>query len=204
VKRKYQFFALCIVFLVIAAGTGLSAQENASDKGRLSVFGGLGVSNARGDYPSEYDAKGEFSFYPGLRLRLDGTFTPDTFLIFDFGYLETGFVGYVQATDSYFWNSYGYLNLNSMFGTQVDMLYLAGGLYLGIGVGANSYREYTDEWITLDSNGDFGLVGELGFEPFPFLSLGVQARFGLKSIGSSVDIKNMAILGTFAIHFLRF
>ena len=203
-KKKDRYRAMILVLLMITSAGSLAAEENSSFDKRLSVLGGLGISGARGDYPSEYDADVEFSFYPGLRLRLDETFRPDTFILFDFGYLETGFVGYVGPTDSYFYNTYEYLNLDGMFGAQRDQLYFAGGLYFGFGLDAYSYQDYVDAWVDLDSNNDFGLVGEVGIEVLPFLSVGIQGRYGLKSIGSKVDIKNWALLGTFGIHFHRF
>jgi hypothetical protein len=165
---------------------------------------GVGTSAARGDYPSEYDARVEFSFSPGLRLRLDESFAPNTFIFVDVGFLKTGFVGYVAPADYYFWRTYEYVNFNTMFGSQLDILYLAGGLYFGIGTDAYEYDGWYEEYQYFDSNPDFGLVGEVGFDILPFLSLGAQGRFGLKSIGTSVDIKNWGLLATVGIHFYRF
>ncbi len=200
---KTTITALALLFIL--STLCICAEENASGiEGSISVFGGLGISGAGGDYPSEYDSKGQFSFYPGLRMRLNGIITPQSLLLVDFGYLETGFKGHVSPTDSDFWNTYEYLNLNIMFGSGNGILYYAAGLYLGIGLDAYSYREYEDDWFSLDSNADFGLTAEAGIEPLPFLSLGIQGRYGLKSIGTSVDIKNRGILGTFALHFFRF
>ncbi len=202
--RKSQYTILIIVILIISTTALLSAAELSGADKRLSVFGGIGISGARGDYPSEYDAGVEFSFYPGLRLRVDELILPDTFTMFDFGYLETGFVGYVTPTDTHFWNTYSYLNMNVMIGKTFDKLYYAGGLYLGIGLDAYSYREYEDSWVYFEPNGDFGLVAEVGTDIASFLSIGVQGRYGLKSIGSKVDIKNWGILSTVSIHFLNF
>jgi len=182
----------------------LSAQDALSMEGRVSIQGGVGISGARGDYPSEYDARVEFSFNPGLRLRLEEPFLPDTMVLVDLGFLKTGFIGYVSPTDTYFYNSYEYVNMNAMLGAQQGMLYFAGGLYFGIGTASYSYKEYEDKWVSFDANPDFGLIGEVGAELTSFLSLGVQSRFGLKSIGSSVDIKNFGLLATVGLHFYRF
>ncbi|MCK5153362.1 MAG: hypothetical protein KAQ93_03310 [Spirochaetales bacterium] len=195
---------IAIVLIMVLLSAVSYAEENSSKNIHLSIFGALGSSGAFGDYPSEYDAEAVFSFYPGLRLSINDTFMPNTYILIDFGYLETGFEGYVLATDTNFNNTYEYLNLNAMFGSQINQIYYAAGLYFGIGLDAYSYREYEDDWFDLDSNSDFGFVAEAGFQPVSFLSLGVQGRYGLKSIGSSVDIKNWAILGTIGIHFFQF
>ncbi|MGC9313251.1 MAG: hypothetical protein ACP5IA_11220, partial [Sediminispirochaetaceae bacterium] len=71
-RNRYMF--VCVVLLLCAAVSFLGAQESALGNGRLSVNGGVGISGARGDYPSEYDARVDFSFNPGLRLRLNETF----------------------------------------------------------------------------------------------------------------------------------
>lgn len=96
------------------------------------------------------------------------------------------------------------MNINAMFGTQMDMLYLAGGLYLSICTAAYEYDGWFEEYQYFDENADFGLVAEVGADVLSFLSLGVQARFGLKSIGTSVDIKNWGLLATIGIHFYEF
>jgi len=112
----------------------LSAQDALSMEGRVSIQGGVGISGARGDYPSEYDARVEFSFNPGLRLRLEEPFLPDTMVLVDLGFLKTGFIGYVPGPpEYYFYNYYEYVNMNAMLGAQQGMLYFAGGLYFGIG-----------------------------------------------------------------------
>jgi hypothetical protein len=195
--------SLFVLALLIVSSLQLFP-DSVGTSGRLSVYGGIGISGASGDYADENDAKPEFSFNPGLRLRMTDLFYPDSVLFVDFGYLETGFIGYVAPTDSRLWNTYTYLNLNAMIGISFNPIYLAGGFYLGIGLDSYSYREYTDEWVSFDSNGDFGVVVELGTEVFDFLTLGVQAKHGLKSIGSSVEIINWVLHGTFALHFLRF
>lgn len=197
-------WVICILTLVVVVAGVATAQETTNK--RFSVVGGVGMSGARGDYASEYDASIDFSFFPGLRFRLDGAIAaaPESYLMFDFVFLKTGFNGYVAATDTTFYNGYEYLNVNAMFGGQTNALYYGGGLYLAPGLDAYSYREYTDEWVDLDSNADFGLVGEIGSDVTRLLSVGIQARWGLKSIGSSVDIKNWGILATVAFHFHRF
>lgn len=196
------------IVLMVALALVIPVYSNAAEKdspaGRISIQGGVGISGARGDYPSEYDARVEFSFNPGLRVRLEEVFLPDTFVIADLGFLKTGFIGYVAPTDTYFYNSYEYVNMNAMLGAQQDMLYYAGGLYFGIGTAAYSYKEYEDKWVYFDANPDFGLIGEVGAELTSFLSLGVQGRFGLKSIGSKVEIKNFGLLATVGIHFYKF
>jgi len=203
--KKVNFeLIISVLVLLLLISTASFAEDRLAKNIHLSVFGGLGISNGHGDYPSENDASIEFSFFPGIRLKMDEAFMPETFILVDLGYLETGFVGYVQATDTQFWNTYDYLNLNAMFGSQTEKIYYAGGLYFGIGLGAYSYREYTDDWVDLDSNTDFGIVAEAGTQVASFLNLGIQARYGIKSIGSSVDIKNWAILATFTIPFYRF
>lgn len=201
---KRAGLGVCLVLLIFGTSAITYAQEGPSKKGRLSVFGGLGISGARGDYPSEYDARPEFSFFPGLRLRLDDLFFPGTVILADMGYLETGYVGYVVATDTYFYNTYEYINIDVMFGTKTALLYAAAGLYFGSGIEAYSYREYTDETVSYNANDDIGLVGEIGIDPLSFISLGVQGRFGLKSIGTTVDTRNWGLLATIGLHFLRF
>lgn len=202
-KKKRPSIVL-ILTLALIIPVSLSAAEEDSPAGRITLQGGVGISGARGDYPSEYDARVEFSFNPGLRVRLEEPFLPDTFVLVDLGFLKTGFIGYVSPTDTYFYNSYEYVNMNAMLGAQQDMLYYAGGLYFGIGTAAYSYKEYEDTWVYFDANPDFGLIGEIGAELTSFLSLGVQARFGLKSIGSKVDIKNFGLLATVGVHLYRF
>jgi hypothetical protein len=203
--KKVNLKSICIIVTILLFISVISyAEENSPKNIHLSVLGALGISGAFGDYPSAYDAKAAFSFNPGLRLSINDTFIPNTFILIDFGYLQTGFEGYVLATDTTFNNIYEYLNLNAMFGSKINEIYYAAGFYFGIGLDANSYREYEDIWINLDSNSDFGLAAEVGFKPVSFLSIGVQGRFGLNSIGSSVDIKNLAILGTIGIHIYQF
>jgi len=202
-KRKSRFLVLSLLLVLCMTG-GLYAQEKAGGNGQLSIFGGLGISSARGAYATEYSADSDFSFFPGLRLRLNELVAPNTFFLVDFGYLETGFIGYVGPTDSYFWRTYEYLNLDVLMGAQAEMFYLAGGIYFANGLNAYDYREYEDKYISLDSNNDFGLLVEAGVELVPFLSLGVQGRYGLKDIAPKVEIKNWAVLGTIAIHFFDF
>jgi hypothetical protein len=203
-KKNHQKTTIILVIMFLFISGSVAAGEDTVSFGRVSVFGGVGISTAYGEYPAEYSAGIEFSFYPGLRLRLNKILTPITFIIVDAGYLKTGFSGYVGPTDSSFWNSYDYVNLNIMFGTQLSLFYFAGGIYYGFGLSANSYREYTDEWVGLNANNDLGIVAEGGAELLSFLSVGVQARCGIMSIGSQVDIKNLVILGTLGIHVFRF
>ena len=203
-SNRSLYGVMIVVFLMLATAGSPAAEENAPFNKRISVLGALGIAGAHGDYASEHDAGVELSFLPGLRLRLDETFRPNTFIIIDAGYLETGFFGYIEPTDTYFYNTYEYINLDGMFGTQGEQLYAAGGLYMGFGLDAYSYNDYTDSYSDLDSNNDFGLVGEVGVEALPYLSIGVQARYGLTSIGSKADIKNWGLLATFGIHFHRF
>ena len=66
-KMRNRYVLVCAAFLFLAAASFLGAQEADQVNGRLSVHGGVGISGARGDYPSEYDARVEFSFNPGLR-----------------------------------------------------------------------------------------------------------------------------------------
>lgn len=96
-----------------------TVQEENIETGELeeSLVGGVEVDSEK-EYPVEYNAGIQFSFYPGLRLRLNNIFTPITFIIVDVGYLGAGFSDYVRTTDSFFGNSCGYLNLDVMFGTQ--------------------------------------------------------------------------------------
>lgn len=197
---KKSLLVLVLLFSLLSLIYSQSGQPSR----RLAFQGGLGISGATGDYPSEYQAKPEFSFNPGLRLWMKDYFYSDSVLLVDLGYLETGFVGYVSPTDSRFWNTYTYLNLNTMVGKWFEKFYLAGGLYLGIGLDAYSYKEYEDEWVSFDANGDFGLVGEGGMRINDFFSLGLQVKKGLKSIGSSVDIKNWVLHGNFSINLLKF
>lgn len=203
-KNNYQKKTIILIIIFLSIAVSAAAGEDTASFGRVSILGCIGISTAYGEYPAEYNAGIEFSFYPGLRLRLNKILTPITFIITDIGYLQTGFSGYVEPTDSSFWNTYDYINLNIMFGTQISLFYFAGGIYYGFGLSGNSYREYTDEWVGLNANNDLGIVAEGGAELFSFLSVGVQARCGIMSIGSSVDIKNLAILGTLGIHVFRF
>ena len=202
--RERIIMAASAILILISPASLMARGDTADEKGNLSIFSGFGISGARGDYPSEYNAETRFSFSPGLRLRMNDILQTKAFSMVDFGYLQTGFFGTVDATDTYFVNIYDYLNLDLMVGGQSGALYFCGGIYYGIGLGANSYREYTDEWVSLDSNNDFGLVGEIGAELTSFLSLGVQGRYGLVSIGSSVDIRNWGLLATISIHFFHF
>ncbi len=204
VTQNKVFFMAFSFFLIFSLSIVAQAGESSAEKGRLSILAGLGISGANGDYPSEFDATTEFSFNPGLRLRLNNFPAQAVFMLFDVGYLETGFYGEVGPTDTYFINTYEYLNFNFIIGGQADQFYFGGGFYYGIGLDAYSYREYIDDTVDLDANSDFGLVAEIGFDLASFLSLGVQGRYGLTSIGTSVDIKNWGILGTIGIHFLRF
>ena len=203
-KTGTWLVVLAALLVLLFSAVILNAEEGDSRNARVSVFGAVGISGGRGEYPSDYDAKPDFSYHPGVRLRLDEIFKPSLLLLADFGYLEAGFIGYVQATDSYFWRTYQYLNLNGMIGSQSGITYYAGGLYLGIGTGAYNYYEWTDEYTSLNSNLDLGLAAEVGADLFRFLSLGVQGRFGLISIAQSVDIKNWGILAHVAIHVFRF
>ncbi len=203
-NRRFLKRIFFILFLTFTVTLWLSGAEPAGPDKRLSVLGGFGVSSARGDYPSEFDARSDFSFTPGVRLKVEELLLEESYFFFDLGYLETGFVGYVSPTDTYFYNTYTYLNLNVMIGKLYQKLYYAGGIYLGIGLDAYSYKEYEDKWGSFDPNNDFGIVVEVGADITTFLSLGVQGRYGLTSIGSKVDIKNQGILGTISFHVLRF
>ncbi len=183
----------------------ISGKEGISGKDkRFSVLAGFGFSSAHGEYPSKYDADIEISFAGGLRFQMDGVFSPRTFILGDFGYLKTAFRGHVAATDTYFYNAYEYTNLNVMAGAKAGSLYYAGGLYFGLGIGANSYQEYLDRWITLKLKNDIGLVAETGFEYRDLITVGLQGRFGLFSVAESVDIKNWAVHLTMAFHFFQF
>lgn len=193
-----------LVLVLLFFSLSLLYSQSGQPSRRLALQGGIGISGATGDYASEYQAAPEFSFNPGLRLWMKDYFYSDSVLLVDLGYLETGFVGNVIPTESRFWNTYTYLNLNAMLGKWFDKFYLAGGLYLGIGLDAYSYKEYEDRWVSFDSNGDFGLAGEGGMKINDFLTLGVQVKKGLKSIGSSVDIKNWVLHANFSITLLRF
>jgi hypothetical protein len=198
-KKGIAVLVLCVFVFPVA----VCAQDGGIG-GKVAVYGSLGVSGASGAYARENNAFVDFGYNPGLRLQLSNLPIEGLRSIIEFGYLESAFNGYVTATDSTFYNVYSYLNFNAMVGAGVDFLYYAGGLYYGIDLDAWSYRQYTDEWLNLSSNPDFGVVGEVGVEYFDLISVGIQARHGLKSIGSSVDIKNWDLWATIVLNFLEF
>jgi len=85
------------------------AQENTTSKALVSIFGGVGISNCYGEYPSEYNSAVEFSFHPGVRLGINEIFNTNMKLFIDFGYLEIAYKGFVDPTDTYFYNNYDFL-----------------------------------------------------------------------------------------------
>ncbi len=203
--KNHKLFLTAVFILVSTTfSIRISADESSQLNGSLSILGGLGVSTAGGSYPADYNAEGVFSFYPGLRAVINNIPAKSAFIILDVGYLETGFRGYVFPTSSSFYNTYEYININLLAGGNLNKLYYAAGFYLGPGLDSYGYSEYTDEWTYFDSNSDFGLAVETGYHLAPFISLGLQARYGLKSISTSVDIKNIVLLAMIQIHFLNF
>jgi hypothetical protein len=204
-NTKKKFFIISSTILLSILSISLVAQESSSSKGRLAIFSGVGISNCYGDYPSEYDAKVEFSFHPGARLQLNEIFNSKMLLFIDFGYLEIAYKGFVGPTDTYFYNNYEFLAFTTMAGIPLgESGYLSGGLFFGKPLDANSYREYIDDWISLDHESDFGLVAEIGKDLGEYFTIGVQGRFGLKSIGEKVDTKTWALHGRLCINLFRF
>jgi len=126
-------------------------------------------------------------------------------LFIDFGYLEIAYKGFVDPTDTYFYNNYDFLAFNVMGGTSLgEIAYFSGGLYFAKSLGGDSYREYTDTWVSLDMKNDFGLVAEIGKNLGDYFTIGVQGRFGLKSIGEKTDQKTWAIHGRLIINIFKF
>lgn len=202
--KTIRFIALISIIMLLTLPKHTFAQYVGSDKVVISIFGGAGISNAFGDYPSEYDASTDFSFHPGARLQINQVAISQLHLAFDVGFLEVSYNGYVGPTDTYFYSYYNFLAFNVMAGLSAGPAYLNGGFYYGKALSAESYREYTDAWVSLDHENDFGLLVEAGRALGNYFYIGAQGRFGLKSIGSSVDIKTWALHGKLGINIFRF
>lgn len=171
---------------------------------QIGIFGNPGISSAYGEYPSTYNASVDFSFSAGARVRLNQAFGNNLMLAFDIGFLEIGYNGTVDVTDSYFYTSYDFLTFNFLAGVPLGSGYFGGGLYYAASLGGDQYQEFIDRWITLDQKGDFGLLVELGKDLGPYFTVGVQGRFGLASVGESVDIKTWALHGKIGINIFSF
>jgi hypothetical protein len=196
--KKTITIVLCI--LLCSAFHGVWAQGNI----QISLFGDPGISSAYGDYPSEYNPTVDFSFHAGARVRINEAFGTPFMMAFDCGFLDIAYNGHVDATDTYFYTSYNFLAFNALTGVTFGSGYLAGGLYYAKSLGGDSYQEYADRWISLDQKDDLGLVAELGKDLGEYITVGIQGRFGIPSIGSSVDIKTWALHGKLAINLFSF
>lgn len=204
-NTKKSGFILSLTFLLSVLSINLVAQESSLSKRQLAIFCGVGISNCYGDYPSEYHSAVEFSFHPGARVKVNNIFKSKLLLLVDFGYLEIAFKGFVDPTDTYFYNSYEFLALSPMVGTKLgESGYLSGGVYFAKSLDGNSYREYTDQWVSLSTQNDLGLVAEIGKDLGDYFTIGLQGRFGLKSIGETSDIKTWALHGRLCINLFRF
>ena len=202
--KTIRFIALIAIAVLLALPTSCFAQDNSSDKVVVSIFGGAGISNAYGDYPSEYDASLDFSFHPGGRVQINEVGIKQLHLAFDVGFLEVAYNGYVGPTDTYFYSYYNFLAFNFMAGLSVGPAYLYGGFYFANALESGSYLEYTDDWVTFDHGNDFGLVIEAGRSLGKFFYIGAQGRYGFTSIAEKVDIKMWALHGKLGINIFRF
>ena len=187
-------FALCLVF------QNTNAQSNDSDDIQISLFGNPGISSAYGEYPSGYNSSVDFSFSAGARIRINNVFNSKMLLALDCGFLEVAYNGYVDPTDSYFYSSYDFLTINVLTGIPFGSSYVTGGLFYAISLGGDQYQEYTDRWVSLDQKSDFGLAVEMGKDLGKYLTVGIQGRLGILSIGESVDIKTWALHGKLGIN----
>lgn len=195
---------IVLSLVMCAAFHTLCAQGNDSNNIQIAIFADPGISGAYGDYPSEYNSSVEFSFSAGARLRMNQGFGTNMMFAFDIGFLEIAYRGQVEATDTYFYSSYDFLAFNSLAGIKIGDGYLGAGLFYAKSLGGDSYQEYIDRWITLDQKDDFGLMAELGKDLGKYLTIGIQGRFGIPSIGSSVDIKTYALHGKLSINIFQF
>jgi hypothetical protein len=202
--KTINWVAFIGMFGLLTFPNSFFAQDVSSDKVVVSIFGGAGISNAYGDYPSEYDASLDFSFHPGGRVQINEVGIKPLHLAFDIGFLEVAYNGFVGPTDTYFYSYYNFLAFNFMAGLSAGPAYLNGGFYFAKALEAGSYREYTDEWITFDHQNDFGLVVEAGRSLGKYFYIGTQGRFGFKSIAEKVDIKMWALHGKLGINIFRF
>lgn len=198
---KISIFLLSVLLIY----GDLRAQENNGEKMQFSLFCGVGISNCYGEYPSEYNSAVEFSFHPGARLKINEFISSNMMFLVDFGYLEIAYKGFVGATDTYFYNNYGFLALTPMVGTRLgEKGYLSGGVYFAKSLSGNMYQEYVDQWISLSPQNDLGLVAEIGKDLGDYFTIGLQARFGLKSIGETSDTKTWALHGRLCINIFKF
>ena len=176
------------------------AQGNESNGVQISIFGNPGISSAYGEYPSEYNSSVDFSFSAGARVRIYQAFNTKMMLNFDVGFLEVAYNGHVAPTDSRFYSSYDFLTINILPGIALGEGYLLGGLYYAKSLGGDQYQEYIDRWISLTQQNDLGLAAEIGKDLGEYITIGVQGRLGIKSIGKSVDIKTWALHGKLGIN----
>jgi hypothetical protein len=195
--KKISILLLSIIFIQ----TGLAAQE----KMQLSLFCGVGISNCYGEYPKEYNSTVEFSFHPGVRFQVNEIFNSKMLFSLDFGYIQIAYKGFVDPTDTYFYNKYEFLTINPMIGTKLgETGYLSGGVYYAKSLEGNSYREYTDRWVSLSPKNDFGLVAEIGKDLGEYFTIGLQGRYGFTSIGETSDTKTWALHGRLCINLFKF
>ena len=202
-----NYLRIISIFITVASVSvfhTLSAQTSSSGSTQIALFADPGISGAYGDYPSEYNSTIDFSFSAGVRVRINQAFSTKMIFAFDCGFLEVAYQGTVDATDTYFYSSYDFLTFNSLAGMSSGKGYLAGGLFFAKSLGGDSYQEYSDRWISLDQKDDFGLLGEVGKDLGKYLTVGIQGRFGIPSIGNSVDIKTWALHGKLNINIFEF
>lgn len=203
--NSYKILLTAIVMLWCSVVQPLSAQVNESDRIQIGVFGSPGISGAYGNYPSQFKSSPDFSFSAGVRARFHEAFGSKMMMAADVGFLEVAYTADVEATDTYFYSSYNFLTLNVLAGTTFgSSYYAAGGFFYAKSLEGSQYRESLDQWVTLDQNDDFGFLAEIGKDLGSYLTVGIQGRYGLVSIGESVDIKTWAFHGRIGLNILSF
>ena len=128
------------IFILSVALSFIVHESKAQSSGpgiQIGIFGNPGISNAYGDYPSSYNSSIDFSFSAGARVRLNQAFGSKLMLAFDCGFLEVGYNGRVDVTDSYFYTSYDFLTFNVLAAASFNSSYLGGGLYYAASLGGD-------------------------------------------------------------------
>lgn len=196
-------FTIILSIVLSSVFSNMRAQENNPGHIQIGIFADPGISSTYGDYPSEYNASPEFSISAGVRARLNQAFGTNMMLAADFGFIEIAYRGFVDPTDSYIYTTYDFLTFNFLAGVPLGPSYAAGGFYFAKSLGGNQYKEYTDKWVSLSQKSDIGLLAEMGVDLGKYISLGVQGRVGIPSIGSSIDIKTWALHAKLGINIFR-
>ncbi len=182
----------------------LQAQDTNSGNIQIAIFGDPGISGCYGDYPSENNSTLEFSFSAGARLRVNEAFGNNMLLAFDFGFLDVAYRGTNPGTSTYFFSSYEFLTFNGLVGIPIGTGYIGGGVYYAKALTGDRYEEFTDRWFSLDHKDDIGVLAEFGKDLGQFITIGIQGRFGIPSIGESVDIHTWALHGKLAFNIFKF